>query len=591
MTPKQQKKRILRGLSLLFTVVFCFASFISCNPGSSDFMPEDPTDSDTISDATEVTTSEMESNTLGGGVTVLQPDPEKPEAPENPEISLYDMTSSTYDGGKLGCTKVTVLSEYTVGLDYDIYADKNSNRHIYYLYLPCRVDLSKVTFSVTHRDGSVSGPYTVNLSDDEITDNERLVATTNTYTIKAMQSNLPTVMVQIDEQYVTIDKMNGDPNHNTFAYGDMVTTVTDEMALANGWATRYASADTNPDKYCSLDMRGRGNTTWNMAKKPYQIRSENEIDLLGMGLATTYALMANYRDAIGSRTQLALDLGQALELDYTSEQRQVDFFLNGIYMGMYVIAEKVEVAPNRVEIDQTEDILFEIDQYYSESGNIGIGLTQYNSQCRFRIHSPTEEDTVERSKQVITEAIEALYSGDEQAFLSYFDLNSWARMYLLQIYSMNSDAYHGSLYFYYSNDDGKLHACSPWDFDWSFGGSHREDPIWWDPYLCDRSQNGISKALLEYPSFVTEVLDVYYHEGAKEVLELVPQWVLDYAEENRRSFAMSEVASTVPISYYPSGGANSYDAAVYHLYTVCVDRLDWMETKMASLAESIDYVP
>ena len=589
---------VVRMFSLLLLITVLLPYLVSCNTGTVDLTTEDTTtlDGSTTADTTEETTTfGGEVGTLGGGTPVLQPDPEKPEAPENPEITLYDLTNSAYNGGKVGCTKITVLSEYTVGLDFDIYADKKQGDKVFYLYLPCRVDASQVTFSATHRDGSVSGPYTVDLSDDVVTGNERLVATTSTYTIKAMQSNLPTVMVQVDEQYVSVSEMQGDSEHKTFAYGDMVTTVTDEMALANGWATRYESEDTDPDKYCSLDIRGRGNTTWQMPKKPYQIRSENTMDLLGMGLGTTYALMANWRDATGARTQLALDLGKMLDIDYTCEQRQVDFFLNGTYMGMYVITEKIEVAPNRVEIDQTEDILFEVDQYYQDHGEFGFSLFEYNEEYHFRIHSPTEPGTAGVSKMVLYEAIVALHSGDEEEFIKYFDLESWARMFLLHLYAMNGiDSYAGSFFFYYNHEDGKLYACSPWDFDYSFGGSHRSDRKYWDPYICDRTDVGFCKPMMEYSAFVAELLDIYYLEGGKETLESMPALVQKYAEENLLSFAMSDkaigahyYASTQ--SFFGSGVALDYDKAIEHLYTTCVNRLEWIETKMQEWGAEIGY--
>ncbi|MBQ9797492.1 MAG: CotH kinase family protein [Clostridia bacterium] len=575
MLRKPQKDLFTRLTILLMLAFVLLPMLTACG---------EPSDSN---GGTEQTTP-AESGTLSEGTPALIPDPEKPKAPANPEKTLYATSQELYNDAPRGCQTITVLAEFTKGLDYDVFAKKDTNTKQYRLYLPCRVDPASVTYTVTHKDGKVSGPYTVDLSDTTVTDNERVVGNNNSYQIIAMQSNLPTVMVQIDEAYGTIKQMNADKTHNTFTYGDMVTTVTDALALEKGWSTRYESKDTNPKKECSLDMRGRGNTTWVLAKKPYQIRSENEIDLLGMGLGTTYALMANYRDATGARTQIALDLGVAIGLEYTVAQRQVDFFLNGTYMGMYVITEKIEVAPNRVEIDQKTEFLFEVDQYYNQNGNVGIGFPQFDEQCRFRIHNDDDAAHVEKGKQILTNAFTALYSGNEQEFLKYFDLDSWARMYLFQMYSMNSDAYHGSLFFYYSEKDQKLHACSPWDFDWSFGGSHREDPKWWDPYVCDRSQNGISKPMLQYNAFLTKICDLYYKEKVRDVLATVPAMVKVYEEENRLSFAMNETAAAV--FYYPSGKATNYTEACAHLYTTCVERLNWMDSKVQSHAAKAGYL-
>ncbi len=579
MKKKTKQTLFARAMAWLFMLCMLMPMLLACNGNEEN--------TEQTTDTTETTVQTGEQGTLPQESPTLTPDPEKEPAPENPAKTLYATTQETVNGSPRGCKSIKVLAQYTKGLDFDINAKKDTNTKLFYLHLPCRVDLSAVTFSVTHNDGTVTGPYTVDFSDKEISDNERVVGNNNSYEIKPMQSNLPSIMVQIDEKHGTIAAMNGDSTHNTYTYGDMVATVTDEMALENGWATRYVSEDTNSKKACSMDMRGRGNTTWQMSKKPYQIRSENDIDLLGMGRGTTYALLANYRDATGARTQLALDLGVALGLEYTVAHRQVDFFLNGTYMGMYLLTEKVEVAPNRVEIDEKTEFLFEVDQYYNQNGNVGIAFPDYDSQCRFRIHNDDDPTHVEKGKQILTTAMNALYSGNEEEFLKYFDLDSWAKMLILQLYSMNSDAYHGSLYFYYNSEDGKLYACSPWDFDWSFGGSHRPDPVWWDPYQCDRSKNGISKPMLQYQSFLTTVVDLYYRQGVKEILEKVPGWAKDYKEENELSSQMTHTAITV--YYYESSKVNNYSDLCDHLYQVCSNRLTWMDYKMETYAEQCNY--
>ncbi len=586
---KRSQKSLIRILCAALTLTLLLPMMLACDSSSAEETTEE-----TTTEYLEETTTPAESGNLENVVPEFAPDPEKETPPENPEQSLYSLSQQTYSGStKMGCKTITVLAKYNKGLDYDVYCKKDTTTKQYYLYLPCRVDASALTYTVTHKDGSVSGPYTSNFLDDEITDNERVVGNNNSYVIVTMQSDLPTVMVQVDEQYVTLAELNGDPDHKTFAYGDMVTTVTDEVAREKGWTTRYESKDNDPDKYCSLDIRGRGNTTWKLAKKPYQIRCENDIDLLGMGRSGTYALMANYRDATGMRTQLALDLGLALGLDYTCEQRQVDFFLNGTYQGMYVMTEKIEVAPNRVDIDENLDILFEVDQYYAEQGEFGLNLTKYEGQCRFRIHNPTDPGTSTRSKAILTEAIDALFSGDEERFLKHFDLESWAKACFVQLYTMNNDAYHGSFYFYYNHEDGKLHACSPWDFDWSFGVAYGKDELSQDPLTCNFTSRGVAMPMMQYKSFMRTMVELYYEDGVKEILESMPDLVEYYEQENFLSAQMN--ATAVKQFYYPSA-ANSpqyyttykevtnYTEAVDFLYSICRRRLTFMEDYMQQLS-------
>ena len=129
--------------------------------------------------------------------------------------------------------------------------------------------------------------------------------------------------------------------------------------------------------------------------------------------------------------------------------------MNGEYLGMYTLAEKIEVGNGRVEIDQDDDVLFEYDNYAADEEIFGF-QTEYTHAAKrgFRIHSPEVETLVEKNKSIIKIAESALFGKDTNLYSRYFDAESWAKMYLLQTYTMNSDAYYGSFYFYYDSEDG-----------------------------------------------------------------------------------------------------------------------------------------
>ena len=579
-------RRIAAGLAaalMLFTLVSCQINEPTNTPtGPAPTVENDPTQG-------ENTLPQPPDGDQGvlGGETPAFPEEDKPTPPPNPEISLLQHSSQEYDTACLGCTKITVLSEYVKGLDHDVVSIKDGTNKVFSLYLPCRVDLSCLTFNVTHRDGSVSGPYTANFLDDEITENESVIGGVSNYAIRVHQSNLPSIMLNIDESYVTIGQLNGDKEHKTFAYGDMFLTVTDQMARSNGWATRYVSLDENADKYCSMDIRGRGNASWKSDKKPYQIRTENSLNLLGMGHADTWALLANYNDATGVRTQLAMELGLLLEYDYTSAYQPVDLFMNGKYLGLYTLIEKIEVGPNRVEIDESVDVLYEVDQYYLEQGIYGFATTDTpNSDLRrFRIHAPEVPELVDRSKQILITAENALYSGNEDEFLKYFDLESWAKSYIINCYTMNSDAYYGSFYFYYDDSDGKMHACSPWDFDWSLGISFSQGNNI-DPMRYDITKRVWMKPMMKYQSFQWALMELYYEDGAKQIVESMPNIARLMGTYGQLSGDMNFKA--VPNRIYPET-ALSYDASLEYLYSICDARVLYMELHMQNIALDVGY--
>ena len=109
-----------------------------------------------------------------------------------------------------------------------------------------------------------------------------------TYVVVGMESELPAVQLNMDESKGSIEDMNDDPNHDTECFGAMTLSVPEKLAEENGWETTYIDTD--------MSMKGRGNTTWGLPKKPYQIKLDSKQDILGMGKAKKWVLLANYGD-------------------------------------------------------------------------------------------------------------------------------------------------------------------------------------------------------------------------------------------------------------------------------------------------------
>src|SRR6185503_17093038 len=103
-------------------------------------------------------------------------------------------------------------------------------------------------------------------------------------------------------------------------------------------------------------VRGRGNTTWLRDKKPYNINLDKKTDLCGMGSNKKWALLANDFDPALMRTEASMYLGEQLtNMAWVPETRPVDVFINGTFLGSYTLIERVEIASNRVDIDELKD--------------------------------------------------------------------------------------------------------------------------------------------------------------------------------------------------------------------------------------------
>lgn len=144
--------------------------------------------------------------------------------------------------------------------------------------------------------------------------------------------------------------LSADPVHEGRAYidgsPDHSTQTTGSIALI--------SQEGKVDHADHLrQLRGRGNGSWGSGKKPYQFKLENRADLLKTGdpdeAARTWVLLAEASDRTFLHNRIALDLALEMGLKETSHSEFVDLYYDGEYRGLYLLAEKVEVDPARVD--------------------------------------------------------------------------------------------------------------------------------------------------------------------------------------------------------------------------------------------------
>lgn len=138
-----------------------------------------------------------------------------------------------------------------------------------------------------------------------------------------------------------------------------------------------AGADTL--KNDSIEIRGRGNGTWNWAKKPYRIKLYSKANLLGMPAKDkTWPILAHYADKSLIRNALALKISTLCDIYFSPSFRFVDVVLNSDFIGNYLVTDQVEVSGDRVDItkQKSTDInlpeieggyLLEIDGYANYS--------------------------------------------------------------------------------------------------------------------------------------------------------------------------------------------------------------------------------
>jgi len=225
------------------------------------------------------------------------------------------------------------------------------------------------------------------------------------------------------------------------------------------------------------EVRGRGNSTWGMPKKPYRLKLDKKAELLGMPSDKSWALMANYGDQSLVRNDVAFEVSRRLELEYTPRQQYVEFFLNGEYMGNYTLTEHVKEGADRIAIEEDNGgFIIEEDGYaYQEPVHF---VTPQNMPMTVKF--PDEEDITQEQfdyiKNYYSTFENSLFKiGDEAStnYQEYFDLQSFVNYYLINEICGNSDMLWSMKMYKKSSQNPKIYVGPVWDFDLAFNSDKR----------------------------------------------------------------------------------------------------------------------
>ena len=168
----------------------------------------------------------------------------------------------------------------------------------------------------------------------------------------------------------------------------------------------------------TLQIRGRGNYTWDwFDKKPYRIKLDDKVPLLGFKKSKHFVLLAHADDNLGfMREPMGFKLSELAGMDWTPGQKPVELVINGDYRGLYFLVENIRIDKDRVNIFDQEDEemssdvtggwLCELDNY-EEDPSEQITIREGNGDIiRITHHSP--EIINEEQKEFLRTQMEAL---------------------------------------------------------------------------------------------------------------------------------------------------------------------------------------
>jgi len=251
-------------------------------------------------------------------------------------------------------------------------------------------------------------------------------------------------------------------------------------------------------------IRGRGNTTWLQDKKPYKVQFTNDAsyaalpDFLGMKKSRNWALLADHLDRTLMRNKLVTTLGNsslfADGLKWTPSGQHLEVWLNGDYVGVYLLSEDIRIDSARLAIrkmnasasagDVDGGYIVEVDaplDCYND-GTINLQLVTPMG-ARICLDTP-DEGAITPAQQAFIKNLLVSTESDIYSTRNLARINpvSFADWYLVNELFRNQDATFYSSDFLWrdgsaaTNPADRLLNMGPlWDFDITAGNTNMYD--------------------------------------------------------------------------------------------------------------------
>lgn len=340
--------------------------------------------------------------------------------------------------------------------------------------------------------------------------------------------------------------------------------------------TRSAGDVTEAD----VKIKGRGNSTWGMPKKPYALKFDEKISLLDEPADKSWVLLANYADKTSLRNQTAFYMGSISNLDYTPRFHFVDLMLNGRYNGTYQLGDKLKISKNRVNVGD-DGFLLEIDCKPNADE-----VTFRTNHLRYPINIKDPDVSIEDEnytfiKNYIIQIEDVLYSENfkdkDNGWQKYMDMDSFVDWYLINEIAKNKDAYYYTSCYLNLKRGDKLKMGPLWDFDIAFGNID---------YTTCYSPEGLwiiqaewYSRLFEDPAFVAKIKERfdYFYSRKEDIMNEInsnAQYLRYSAQENNNKW---HTLYTYTWPNYDIWG--SYSNEVQSMKEWLNARFEWLKTE------------
>ena len=235
-------------------------------------------------------------------------------------------------------------------------------------------------------------------------------------------------------------------------------------------------------------IKGRGNTTWGMPKKPYRIKLDEKAHVFSRWGNKDWILLANYCDKTLLRNIMAMEISRVCGMSWTPMMLSVEVYVNGQYQGVYAFSDHKEIAGHRVNIEVATETDLEGGYYLELEEAMDEPVcfkTVWDTPVMF--HEP--EYPTDAQKRYVKEwfdgfehALERVQGEHDYSYRSYIDIPSFINYYIIQEITKNPDGNVRKSTDLTTEKGKPLEMYHVWDFDITLGNcdyTNFEKPEGW----------------------------------------------------------------------------------------------------------------
>ena len=260
----------------------------------------------------------------------------------------------------------------------------------------------------------------------------------------------------------------------------------------------------------------RGNATRHQPKVPFRIGLAENASLAGLDASKDYVLLAEYGDVSLMHNKVAMKLANTVTDQYQPDGEHIDLYVNGEYMGVYLLCEGISIGENRLELDDLEaetevlngkdlkeypvfaemsgedtmikgyeipknpdDIsggyLLELEYHGRYEGEETTGFrTDQDWSLVLKEPSRASREQVEYIRDCFQQVENAMYAEDwmdpdsGKPLEELMDMESFVHKYMMDEICMNTDPW-TSQFLYKKKGEDKFCFGPMWDYDMAFG--------------------------------------------------------------------------------------------------------------------------